>query len=275
MKRPLRLFSKGHKNEEKKTKQDLSVNNVELQKKARQLICRELRPYIDSADKRLSQLDIWYIRHNTNIPIDWEDKKFKDSVLSDLAQERVTAVKSIETHSISEQEIREIESRGIILRKVGEDGKNGQLEFYISFQNISDERHPKEVIASDAWLICTKGKDAVYKKFFHLNPEEKTKWHIGRMKNPSSSEQNDIDIKDEFESVSRRHAVIYIDNGRYKLRCKDGGVYRTFWSNTDGNTISLDSEAKEIPPLCEGDKISLSDKIVLQFTYINPKDKKK
>lgn len=275
MKSLLRLFSKEHKNDETKPTQDLSVNNVELQRKARQLICKELRPYIDSADKRLSQLDIWYIRHSTDIPIDWENTKFKESVLSDLAQERVTAVKSIETHSISEQEIREIESRGIILKKVGEDGKNGQLEFYISFQNISDEQPPKEVIVSDAWLICTKGKEAVNKKFFHLNPEEKKKWHIGRMKNPSSSEQNDIDIKDECDSVSRRHAVIYIDNGRYKLRCKDGGVYRTFLSDTDGKTISLDSEAKEIPPLSEGDKISLSDKIVLQFTYINPKSKKR
>lgn len=253
-------------------KPGLRVNNVELQESAKRLICEKICHYINFTDKEWSQLNIWYIK-NVDIPIDWKSNDFKKTLLNDLHQERVNVIKSIEIHSISDKSEIPIKQKDTLI-KIGENGGNGQLEFYISFQNTSDEQSIED--NQGAWLICVQGKEAIRKQKFYLNPNEKRKWHIGRMKNPYPSLEppNDIDIKDEFNSVSRQHAIIYINNnGEYRLYCKKGGLNATSVIDTSGNTITLDNETMEIL-LENNNRILLGDQLIFQFTYTNPKSKR-
>lgn len=247
-------------------------NYLENKDKALNIICSHLSRYSCSTDKNLAVLDLWVVTPESDSQVSWTDANFLRELKIRLHQEMIEAIKNIEVKSVTLSELNNIISRDSLIKPMVED------RLYYKLHALSEKNDVTQSKASPAWLICIGGEGNVRDKIVRLDPEAQTLWNMGRSEKPSVVDTNDIVINDDCKDVSRQQCALVIDDGKYYLKCKDGGcrarggrvtkIIRT--NRQQEELVSLSHRA--LSHLDEGDVIQLSKSVYYRFTYTKPDD---
>lgn len=245
-------------------------NYLENKNEAINIICGRLARYSYSTDKNLAVLNLWVVMPQTDSQVSWADANFLKELKTRLSQERIEAVKRIELKSVSLPELNNIISQDPLIKPMV------QNRLYYKTHALSEQSDMTLRKASIAWLICIGGDENVRERIVQLDPESQTLWNIGRCERPSVIDTNDIVINDDCKDISRQQCAIVIDDGKYYLKCKEGGcrarggrVTKIIRSNRlQEELVSLSHRA--LSHLKEGDVIQLSKSVYYRFTYKEP-----
>lgn len=253
------------------TNSALSTENyLENKNEALNIICGHLARYSYSSDKNLAVLNLWVVMPETDSQVSWADANFLKELKTRLHQERIEAVKNIEIKSVTLSELNNIISRDPLIKPMVES------RLYYKTHALSEKSDLTLRKAIQAWLICIGGEENVRDKIVRLDPESQTIWNMGRSERPSVVDTNDIVINVDCKDISRQQCAIVIDDGKYYLKCKDGGcrarggrvtkIIRT--NRLQEELVSLSHRA--LSHLNEGDVIQLSKSVYYRFTYKEP-----
>lgn len=247
-------------------------NYLENKNEALNIICGHLARYSYSTDKNLAVLDLWVVAPESDSQVPWADSIFLKELKIRLHQEMIEAVKNIEIKSVTLSELNNIISRDPLIKTMDDN------RLYYKLHALSGKNDLTQSKAFPAWLVCIGGKGNVRDKIVRLDPEAQTLWNMGRSEKPSVIDTNDIVIDDDCKDVSRQQCAIIIDDGKYYLKCKNGGcrarggrvtkIIRT--NRQQEELVSLSHRA--LSHLNEGDVIQLSKSVYYRFTYIEPED---
>lgn len=248
-------------------------NFIENKNDALNIICSHLSRYAHSSDSNLAVLELWIISSTDDNHIEWADSTFIKELKSRLQQEMITGIKSIELHHVSADDLTSLlNEEGSILPII-----EGRL--YYKTHSISEQNTSHTHGMSPVWLVCIGGNENVSQKIFEIDPTTKTIWNIGRSESPSVVEKNDVVISDDSKGVSRLHAAIILDEGKYYLKCKPRGCRTRNGQNKVFTKIIRTNRVEEelvtlshksLPFLKEGDIINLSDLVHFKVTFNNP-----
>lgn len=247
-------------------KKEKVENYIENKNEAITLISRHLSRYSESRDPNLEVLRLWVVSPATDTQVEWADGNFVRELKTRLHQERIDAIKAIEVTSVSPANLKDLIAGKPNVYPIVAD------RLYYS----TGRRIETAVTAPKAWLECVEGREYVEDPVVALDNTGSKIWNIGRSRNPSGSEVNEIAIKDNCLDISRQQAAIVAAGGRYYLKCKPGGCRIrggcvTKIERADGRQyelVSLDFDG--LPPLDEGDRIQLSKTVFYRFTYTDP-----
>lgn len=248
-------------------------NYIENRNDALRIISLHLSRFTNSTHKNLEVLKLWVAYPENADCVAWADSNFVKELQSRLHQERIDAVKSIEVYEVSADEIMRLTESDTTIGVI----KTNQIIYKTCSR--TEAKTESRMNAPQAWLVCIGGEEKVEKPVFELN-SPKGKWNIGRTARPSVLEHNDIVIKDGCNDISRLHAAIQTDNGKYYLKCKEGGCRArggrlTKIIRENGSQEELVSlHHKALSPLSEGDIIQLSNSVYFKFTYERPDEEK-
>lgn len=248
-------------------------NFIENKNDALNIICSHLSRYSRSTDRNLAVLELWIVSTLDDEHVEWADGTFIKELKSRLQQELITGIKSIELHHISPDDICGlITGENMILPII-----KGRL--YYRTHGISEQGSTSIHGFAPAWLVCIGGVENVNQKIFELEPNTRYVWNIGRSENLSVVEKNDIVILDDCKGISRLHAAIILDEGKYYLKCKPRGCRaknnhnKVFTKINRANGIEeelVTLSHKALPYLKEGDIINLSNLVYFRITFNNP-----
>lgn len=247
-------------------------NYLENKNEALNIICGHLARYSYSSDKNLAVLDLWVVMPETDSQVSWADANFLKELKIRLHQEMIEAIKNIEIKSVTLSDLNNIISRDSLISPMVEN------RLYYKIHALSEKSDVALCKASPAWLICIGGEENVIDRIVRLDPDVQTVWNMGRSKRPSVVDINDIVINDDCKDISRQHCAIVIDDGKYYLKCKEGGcrarggrVTKIIRANRQREElVSLSHRA--LSHLNEGDVIQLSKSVYYRFSYIEPED---
>lgn len=247
-------------------------NFIENKNDALNIICSHLSQYSCSSDRNLAVLELWVVSTLDDNHVEWADGSFIKELKSRLQQELITGIKSIELHHISSDDISGILTGNNMVLPIIE----GRL--YYRTHGFSEQGSVSIHELTPAWLVCIGGIENVNQKIYELEPKERGAWNIGRSESPSVVKKNDIVILDDCKGISRLHAAIILDEGKYYLKCKSGG--RRTENENKGFTKVIRANGikeelftlshRELPFLKEGDVINLSDLVYFRITFSNP-----
>lgn len=255
-----------HKPAAKVKKAAAEKTYIETLREAVTLICGYLGKYAWSADKNLAVLELWIIRRAESGEVSFADDNFVNELKQALIEDNITAVKKIELHTFTYREFLEIKKTMPDIEAID------ATRLYYRTHAFAGSAVDAAARGKDAWLVCSKGEEFVEQPVYHMDIAHKQLWNIGRSRQPSETLSNDIVIKSEQTSVSRTHAAIRVIEGRYYLTCREGGLNKTKIFRQDGKAQSpfTADNFRELPPLSEGDIISLSGCVSLRFTLKQP-----
>lgn len=245
-------------------------NYIENKNEALNIICGHLARYSYSTDKNLAVLNLWVVMPETDSQVSWADANFLKELKARLHQEMIEAVKNIEIKSVTLHELNNIVSQDSQIKPMVE------KRLYYTTHALSGKSDLALRKALQAWLICIGGEEYVRDRIVKLDPESQNIWNIGRSEKPSVVDTNDIVINDNCKDISRQQCAIVIDDGKYYLKCYEGGcrarcgrvtkIIRT--NRQPDELVSLSHRA--LPHLNEGDVIQLSKSVYYRFTYEEP-----
>ncbi len=248
-------------------------NFIENKNDALNIICSHLSKYTRSSDRNLAVLELWVVSSSDDYHVAWADASFIKELKSRLQQELITGIKAIDLHNISPDDISGLLSGNKMVLPI----IDGRL--YYRTHGFSEEGSVTIHGTASAWLICIGGLEYVNQKIYELEPKVHGLWNIGRSESPSVTEKNDIVILDDCKGVSRLHAAIIFDEGKYYLKCKPRGCRTRNGQNKvftkiiringiEEELVTLSHRA--LPFLKEGDVINLSDLVHFRITFNNP-----
>lgn len=245
-------------------------NYLENKNEALNIICGHLARYSYSSDKNIAVLNLWVVMPETDSQVSWADANFLKELKIRLHQEMLEAVKNVEIKSVTLSELNNIISQDPLIRPMVEN------RLYYKTHALSEKSDLTLRKASQSWLICIGGEENVRDRIVRLDPDAQTIWNMGRSERPSVVDTNDIVINDDCKDISRQQCAIVIDDGKYYLKCKDGGcrarggrvtkIIRT--NRQQEELVSLSHRA--LSHLNEGDVIQLSKSVYYRFTYKEP-----
>lgn len=245
-------------------------NYIENKNEALNIICGHLARYSYSTDRNLAVLNLWVIAPESDSQVSWSDANFIKELKSRLHQERIDSIKNIEIKTVSMAEF------GVIIERDQHIMPMVENRLYYKTHALTDTSELNSNKASSAWLICIGGIENVHDKIFKLDPETKNIWNIGRSEHPSILDTNDVVINEDCKDISRRQGAIIVDDGKYYMKCKDGGCRArggrvTKILRTDGLQEELVSMShRALSHLKEGDVIQLSKSVYFRFSYKQP-----
>lgn len=255
---------------------------IENRNTAIELVIMHLSRYANNEDILLNRqniLNLWVVRPRNDSEIPFVDEKFDHDLIIRLTQTGVEFIDTVKITSISRDFIEnlidyynvETISEGRIYYKLTGGIKTREDEHK---SNILIPNEDNQTI-NNVFLECVKGSEYVEKYKYDLIPSSQTEWKIGR---GTQSFLNDIIIKDEITTVSRRHAAIVWDNGNWYGRCRDGSCRRLncgvgpttkLRREETGKVEELDLYHKKKDPLKDGDIIIISPDIEFKFCASN------
>lgn len=248
-------------------------NFIENKNDALNIICSHLSRYSRSTDRNLAVMELWVVSTFDGNQVEWADGSFIKELKSRLQQELITGIKAIELHHIYPDDISDLLSGDNMVLPIIE----GRL--YYRTHGFSDQSSVSIHGLTSAWLVCIGGIESVNQKIYELDPKERGVWNIGRSERPSVVEKNDIVILDDCKGISRLHAAIILDEGKYYLKCKPrgcrarNGQNKVFTKINRANGIEeelVTLSHKALPFLKEGDVINLSNLVHFRITFNNP-----
>lgn len=248
-------------------------NFIENKNDALNIICSHLSRYSRSSDRNLAVLELWVVSTLDDDHVEWADGTFIKELKTRLQQELITGIKAIELHHISPDDISGLISGDNMILPIIE------RRLYYRTHGISEQNSVSIHRLAPAWLVCIGGLENVNQKIFELEPNTRCVWNIGRSENPSVVEKNDIVIVDDCKGISRLHAAIILDEGKYYLKCKPRGCRarnnqnKVFTKINRANGIEeelVTLSHKALPSLKEGDVINLSNLVHFRITFNNP-----
>lgn len=250
----------------------LTENYLENKNEALNIICGHLARYSYSSDKNLAVLDLWVVKPETDSQVSWADGNFLKELKIRLHQEMIEAVKSVDIKSVTLSDLNNIISHDPLIKPMV------QNRLYYKIHALSERSEVTLNKAPLAWLICIGGEENVRDRIVRLDPEAQTIWNMGRSERPSVVDTNDIVINDDCKDISRQQCAIVIDDGKYYLKCKEGGcrarggrVTKIIRTNRQREElVSLSHRA--LSHLNEGDVIQLSKSVYYRFSYIEPEN---
>ena len=245
-------------------------NYLENKNEDLNIICGHLARYSYSSDKNIAVLNLWVVMPETDSQVSWADANFLKELKIRLHQEMLEAVKNVEIKSVTLSELNNIISQDPLIRPMVEN------RLYYKTHALSEKSDLTLRKASQSWLICIGGEENVRDRIVRLDPDAQTIWNMGRSERPSVVDTNDIVINDDCKDISRQQCAIVIDDGKYYLKCKDGGcrarggrvtkIIRT--NKQQEELVSLSHRA--LSHLDEGDVIQLSKSVYYRFTFKEP-----
>ena len=215
-------------------------------------------------------MELYVVKPADSTQVEWADAQFVTELKARLHEECIDAVKKIIVHSLEYEELRDLMGGGLQLRAIISD------RLYYRTHRFMREAEEKDVSFKPAWLVCIKGEEYVKSPVYALETGKK-EWHIGRQEHPGLMLTNDIVIKDDCTSISRQHASIIAEGGKYYLKCKPGGcrsqggqVTKIIRASSGKAEELLTLSHRHKGPLHEGDIVQLAHRVMYQFTYNQP-----
>ncbi len=248
-------------------------NFIENKNDALNIISSHLSRYSRSSDRNLAVLELWVVSTVDDNHVEWADDSFIKELKSRLQQELITGIKAIKLHHIYPDDISGLLSEDNMVLPIIE----GRL--YYRTHGFSEQDSVSINGLAPAWLVCIGGLENVNQKIYELDPKVRSIWNIGRSESPSVVEKNDIVILDDCKGISRLHAAIILDEGKYYLKCKPRGCRarnnqnKVFTKINRANGIEeelVTLSHKAFPSLKEGDVINLSNLVHFRITFNNP-----
>lgn len=249
-------------------------NYIESRNDALNIIVAGLSKYSYSKDRNLAVLTLWIVRENDSSEnVTWADSSFIDELKVLLHQEMIEAIQIIEIEYIDPKELEAAKTSNKLVTLAPE-------QLYYTTRGLAASAEHK-VTTNVAWLECIGGEEFLTDTVISLRPGKVKEWNIGRYDSKNLLKPNQIVISEDCMSVSRQHAAVIAENGKFYVRCNPGGCRArggklTKIIRADGSEDELVSFSHTaVPYLKDGDIIQLSKTIFLRFTTTRPRRTKK